>query len=309
MSTRRSSRIESQRTKSTGPYDRNFEQVLIDSKVYPHDYEYPDGSWPVEPNNFEEIRERLAQPRPSLLPSQFSDEHFRQFKRREAQVRKERQVYEVVLPAIEGKIKDGRCRSGGIPFGNLDDLTDHQLHSGNPDIYYGARPELLNRSVRDAIGGYIIPSTQHDLPAAPNFFVAAKGPDGSQAVAARQACYDGALGARGIHSLQTYKQSVPTLDNTAHTLTSIYHSGQLKIYTSHIAPLRTAGSQTETHMHQVRSFAMTDSPDAFRAGATAYRNGRDWAEQQRDAAILRANHAETEVPTDDEGSSPALSSV
>jgi hypothetical protein len=46
--------------------------------------------------------------------------------------------------------------------------------------------------------------TQHDLPIAPNFFLAAKGPDGSAAVAKRQACYDGALGERGMHSLQSY---------------------------------------------------------------------------------------------------------
>ncbi|KAI0187943.1 hypothetical protein F4808DRAFT_466292 [Astrocystis sublimbata] len=45
----------------------------------------------------------------------------------------------------------------------------------------------------------IVPSTQPDLPVAPNFFLAAKGPDGSLAVVERQACYDGALG--GIRSL------------------------------------------------------------------------------------------------------------
>ncbi|KND92310.1 hypothetical protein TOPH_02916, partial [Tolypocladium ophioglossoides CBS 100239] len=46
-----------------------------------------------------------------------------------------------------------------------------------------------------------------------------KGPDGSLAVATRQACYDGALGARGIHSLQSYKQLEPQYDNNAYTIT------------------------------------------------------------------------------------------
>jgi hypothetical protein len=59
-----------------------------------------------------------------------------------------------------------------------------------------------------------VPFTQQDLPIAPNFFLAAKGPDGSASVAKRQACYDGALGARGIHSLQEYGKDEPVFDNT-----------------------------------------------------------------------------------------------
>jgi hypothetical protein len=57
----------------------------------------------------------------------------------------------------------------------------------------------------------------------PNFFLEAKGPDGSLAVARRQACYDGALGARGIHSLQSFGTSKPVYDNNAYTIESIYH--------------------------------------------------------------------------------------
>jgi hypothetical protein len=66
---------------------------------------------------------------------------------------------------------------------------DSTLVPGNPDIYYGTRPEQLNRRVRDELSGHIIPSTQDDLPITPNFFLAAKGPDGSLTVAGRQASY------------------------------------------------------------------------------------------------------------------------
>ena len=48
-----------------------------------------------------------------------------------------------------------------------------------------------------------------DLPMAPNFSLEAKGPDGSFAVAERKACYDGALGARGIRALRPYQQEAP----------------------------------------------------------------------------------------------------
>ncbi|KAK7967617.1 uncharacterized protein PG986_001894 [Apiospora aurea] len=42
--TKRSSNTTS--TKSTGPYDRAFQQHLINHNVYPHRYEYPDGGTP-----------------------------------------------------------------------------------------------------------------------------------------------------------------------------------------------------------------------------------------------------------------------
>lgn len=97
---------------------------------------------------------------------------------------KEKQVSESVIPIIEGMIVDGRCRPGGIPFTNLDPLTDGTPRSGNPDIY-------STRQVSSF-------TMQHGLPMiAPNFFLAAKGPYGSTAVAKRQAYYDGAFGTRG----------------------------------------------------------------------------------------------------------------
>ena len=90
-----------------------------------------------------------------------------------------------MIPIIEGEIRDARCVSGGIPFTNLGQLTDGTLAPGKPDLYDGARPEQLRRRVRDELSGHIIPSTQDELPIAPNSLLAAKGPDGSLAVAAQ----------------------------------------------------------------------------------------------------------------------------
>jgi hypothetical protein len=165
---------------------------------------------------------------------------------------KEKQVTTSVIPIIEGNSQDARCVSGGIPFTNLDPLTDGTLVPGNPDIYYGARPEQLNRRVRDDLSGGSIPSTQDDLPILPNFFLAVKGPDGSAAVAKRQASYDGALGARGMLSLQSYGQINPVYSNNAYTFTSTYHDGTLKIYTSHHTQPIGPGGQPEYYMHQIK---------------------------------------------------------
>ncbi len=204
---------------------------------------------------------------------------------------------ESVIPIIEGEVKDAKCVSGGIPFTNLAHLTDGTLVPGNPDRYYGARPEQLNRKVRTELSGYIIPSTQNDLPAAPNFFVAGKGPDGSIAVAGRQASYDGALGARGIQSLRSYGQGEPAYDNNAYTITTLYHGGTLKMYTSHPAQPSSSGSRPEYFVTQLGAFAMTNNTETFRDGAKAFRNARDWAKEQRDEAIRQANEKANDIPS------------
>jgi hypothetical protein len=139
------------------------------------------------------------------------------------------------------------------------------------------------------LNGQVVPSTQHDLPVALNFFLAAKGPDGSLTVAGGQASYDGALRAMGIHSLQNYGKDEPLYDNKAHTRTSIYHGGTLKMFTSHPSQPADSEDQPGYYMTQLNGWSMTANPETFRQGATWYRNSRDWAKEQRDEAIRRAN--------------------
>lgn len=276
-------------SKSTGPYDRAFQQNLIDGGIYPDGYEYPDGRALPQPRNWEEINERLAQPRPSLSPSKFSDADFRRFRRADANAFKEKQITTSVIPIIEGEPRDPKCVSGSIPFTNLDHLTDGTLKPGNPDLYYGARPEQIERPIRVKLSNRIQPTTQTDCPFAPNFFLAAKGPNGTGAVAKRQACYDGALGARGMHSLQSYGQEELRFDGNAYTITSSYSDGQLKMYTSHpIQPTNTT-ARPEYVMTHVRSFAMTDTAETFRQGARWFRNGIEWTTEERNKAITLAN--------------------
>jgi hypothetical protein len=120
------------------------------------------------------------------------------------------------------------------------------LAPGNPDHHYGARPEKLDSRIRDELNGLVIPSTQHDLRIAPTFFLAAKGHDGSAAVAKRQACYNGALGARGMHSLQEYNTDNPKFDGSAYTISSMYHDGTLKMFTSHPSKPTAASNKPES---------------------------------------------------------------
>ena len=79
--------------------------------------------------------------------------------------------------------------------------------------------------MRDELSGYIILSTQDNLPIVLNFFLAVKGLDRSSAVAGRQASYNSALGARGIYSLELDRQEGSFFTNTASIISLIYYSG------------------------------------------------------------------------------------
>ena len=282
-----------QRTKNSTPYDANFQQKLIDAGVYPPGYQYPNGPTPAKPDNWQEIHHRLTQPRPSLTPSNFSEEEHTKFVQADYHAATESQVLYSVIPTIEGKMKNDRYVTGNVLFTNLDPLTDDGLARAKPDIYYGARPEQVDRRVRDELSGHIIPSQRDDLPISPNFFLEAKHPDESLAVANRQANHNIVLGQRGMDSLLAYGQDQPAL-NQANAITSTYHGGRLKIYTVHSTPTG-PGGRPEYHMNQLRSFAMTDTPNSFREGAAACRNARDWAGEQRNKAIMQANERAGEL--------------
>jgi hypothetical protein len=106
-----------------------------------------------------------------------------------------------VIPVIYGMQQNNHFLARKTKFGNLDLLTDSTIVAANLDLFYGACPEQLDRRIRDKLSSHIILSTMEDKPMAPNFYLEAKGLDGSAAVARRQACYDGAIGARGMQSL------------------------------------------------------------------------------------------------------------
>ncbi|KAI4154574.1 MAG: hypothetical protein LQ340_001583 [Diploschistes diacapsis] len=175
-----------------------------------------------------------------------------------------------------------------ILFTNIDPITG-DIAQAKPDYYYGARLEQIHPHVRNELSKHIIPSNHTRLPAVPNFFLEAKGPDGSLAVAKRQACHDGAISARAMQSLRSYRQDEPIYDNNAYTISSIYHGGQLKMYGHSVAQPKGPGTRPEYYMHQLRSFAMTDFTDTFLDGATAFKNAVDLTEEYRNAAITLGN--------------------
>lgn len=135
----------STRTSGAGQYDRCFLQHLIDSKISRSEFERANGRTPPGLENIDEIGRVLKRRRLSLSSSCFTREDFAKFKLADAQATNERGVTEWAVPILEGRIGDYGCVAAGVPFTNLDHLTDGSLMAANPSRYYGARPGRLNR--------------------------------------------------------------------------------------------------------------------------------------------------------------------
>jgi hypothetical protein len=236
-----------------------------------------------------EVWAALAAPRPSLSLSQFSDDDFKKFRTRMNSAKDEADVLASVLPIILGHSTSRHYCARNTMFTNLEPLTDDSIASPMPDIYYGAYPEKLARGARNELSSHIVPSTMEDKPMVPNCFVECKGNNGSGAVALRQACYDGAIGSRAMHSLQNYGLEEPKHDGKPYTFSSTLHLGTLKIYAHHVTAPNKDGGRPEYHMSHIRSYAMDNDRDTFVEGAKALRNIRDLAKKYRDQFIDAAN--------------------
>lgn len=286
----------SQTGRRTSAYNPVFEQNLINHGVYPHGYRHPDGHRPPKPNNWDDIQQRLAQPRPSLSPSRFSDGAFERFVDKNTEALNEPEVMTNAFPIIRG---DSNIPSGiNRMFGNLAPLTDGTIVDPQPDFYYGAHPQQLDPSVRTQLSSYVVPSTNPNAPIAANNFTEGKGPGGTAAVVKRQVLQDGAVGARTMNYLQSYGEPQRIYDNNAYTITSSYSGGLLQVYTTHPTPPANPGGQPEYHMNEINGWYMTGNPDTFHQGATAYRNARDWTKEKRDEFIEAANERARTLPQD-----------
>ncbi|MCJ1394135.1 hypothetical protein MMC18_007013 [Xylographa bjoerkii] len=279
---------ESKSSKTSNHNDANYEQKLIDGGVFPYGYMYPVGNQPPLPPNWDEIKRRLVQPRPSLSPSGYPEEVYQNFVEADAGAFNEDAVKDTVLPAMLEAMDASRCASKNILLTNIDLITGDIVHA-KPDYYYGARPEQIHPHVCKGLSKHIIPSNHIHLPAAPNFFLEAKGLDGSPAVAKRQACHDGAIGARAMQSLRSFGQSEPVYDNNAYTISTIYYNGALKMYGHSVAQPNGPGTRPDYYMHQLRFFVMTDTADSFSQGAITFKNAMDLTEEYRNDAITKGS--------------------
>ena len=283
-------RKDSDESKRSSAYTPNFAQKLIDNGVFM-----------VNPDdraaNHQEWNEVLVQPRPSLSPSRMSDGHYNRFVKAVYDTQNEDEVMSRVFTQVVG---DPRYPSRqNARLGNLDPIAENVVVP-QPDWYEGDVPGPGNRQLRKQLAKSIVPSAEEHYPFLPNFFAEVKGPEGRTSVAQRQACHDGALGARAMHRLENLGRKEEVFDNKARTATATFDSGNLTLFSHHVSRPKGPGYPSQTHMAPLRTFALADTPSSFRQGVGAFRNAEDYAGQLRKDSIEdahRRNRILTPRPT------------
>ena len=265
-------------------YDINFMTQLARVGVQPINREH-------EPANIDEWKRRLAQPRAALSSENFSEGQHRKFLRAMDSAVGEGKVILQVFPTILG---DAEYLSDvNRPCNNWEAFGNANLVIPQPDYLEGARQSAQNEEVRHRLGPIIMPFAAYEALFLPNFFTEAKGLRGTLDVAQRQACYDGALGTRGMHVLQNVGSEETMFDENAYTITSTYLGGLLKLFLHHITPPKSSKSMPEYHMTPLKVWTLEDY-DSFREGVSWYQNARDVADEYRQQ-FLEAAEARIEA--------------
>lgn len=274
--------------KKSSAYDDNFEVILLEHDIFMELHQFPDDRMAPEPVNLEEVLKFVSRQRDSPSLEDFSKSNFLSFRRVNIATA-EATIMVNVIPTIVGPPKAGNeC---GMVFTNLKSMTEGLTVRPVPDLFDGAQYGDVNIRIRRDLNEQIIPAKRASAPVLPNLFLEAKAGSGGADVARRQACYDGAYGARAMHALQNYgrAEGERVFDNMAYTYSAIYHAGasSLQIYAHHVAS--GPEGKPEYYMTKVCGFDMTNSMDTFIQGASAFRNARDLAKLHRDAFIKAAN--------------------
>ncbi|KAJ8132819.1 hypothetical protein O1611_g798 [Lasiodiplodia mahajangana] len=220
------------------------------------------------------------------------------FKRTNANTAAEDDVVVEIVPVICGT--NAILSKRNPLFTELKPITDGTASQPKPDVFDGARFDDIDKRIRtdEHIYPLIIPTKHLHLPVAPNFFLEVKSQSGDPAVLERQACYDGAHGARAMHCLQNYGREKPIYDGNAYAFSATYHPGSrtLSLYAHHITAPATSRGEPEYHLTDLPGYYLMSDRDALVAGLTAFRNLRDVAQEFRDNFIKSANaHARNDI--------------
>ena len=265
-----------------------FEQNIVSGGVVLPGSQQAYGSI-TRPENYQELRDVMGEYRPSLSPTLYGEDKFEEYQNDVYRSTNEAELLTNAWPTLNGKTKapNGMNR----PF-DMTPLTDGTIVDPKPGVFCGAHYSKIDPRLRDSLAPYILPSSNLRVPVAPNFFTEVKGPRGTGDIALLQSGYNGAVGARAYERLERYGEKnieIVSISN-AYTIATTFDGHLLRIFSVHTLPPTGAGGQTQYVLCQLRSFAMTDTPETFRAGATAYRNLRDWALERLDEVIEKANN-------------------
>ncbi|KAI9667887.1 MAG: hypothetical protein M1821_000706 [Bathelium mastoideum] len=278
--------------KIRGPEDPVFLYKLIIYEIHYIDIFSLRESKAQPPKNWDAIQERKVQPRPHVPLG--SDEDFKIFQRAAKSAGKGHGV-RLVSAYVYGMIDEYPPKSTAVPFNNMASLTDGTNPPWNPYSYNSAQPEQLDPKVREQLSSFIVPTKRPEDPILPNFFMELPMVERLRSLAAhamtvRGAMYSGALGTRAMHALQSYGHEDASYDGNAYAFSSWYNDGWLVICATYASQSTKYSDRAEYFICELARFDMSADLETFRAGATAFRNIRDLAREQRDDAIRKANN-------------------
>lgn len=270
------------RARKCSAYCENFEVHLLDHHIYLSDC----GSRPV--NELEVLSQLLAERAAFSNPS-ITAENFQKFTEMHKGVHDESDVMSRIFPLLYGSAATGHQHD--VRFIQMAPIAGEGLTAAQPNFLDGSKLEDLNRKVHEDLFSVISPRASLRVPTVPKFCTEVKGPHGSLPVLMRQVCFDGAHGARAMHSLQNYSLNEPTYDGNAYTYSATYHpeSGVLRVYMHHVTEPTASDGLPQYHMTLVGSWLMIGDLRSFQNGITAFRNARDLAKRHREAFIEAAN--------------------
>lgn len=261
----------------TNAYDTNFEKMLADRGITQPDPDH-------EPVNKNEWLVGLAQERSSNSVETISDDYFREFQRVVKQAHVETKVMKFIYPYLRGDARVDNAHIGqqNRVCANWEKLTDEKLVIPQPDLFDGIN-ELSYPQLRSELPKSIVPA-DNNSPSLPNLFAEFKSPKGTSGCAERQACYDGALGARGIHRARNYgmEPGEEMYDNKAYTISFTYVGGTLAAFLHFISKRRDPADDLQYKMHLLDGWHLRGNMDQLKKGITAFRNARDMARRIRE---------------------------
>jgi Prion-inhibition and propagation len=280
------------------------ERQLIDHGIYPAEYGILHGF--MKPNNIEDIKQEMAQSQ-LFLPSVLA---FKDFQSVSDPYELLLTINEILLSHVVLSNSRGSLQAT-LSLENLRPLTDGNIsnlspapglkdgsvsiRNPTPGLCCGARSFDLNADILEELSDHILPSKFRHYPISPNFFLEVPCDDPGPAALRRQAFHQGALGARGMISLQCYGDTGYVFDGNAYTLSGTLHHGILKIYA--IWPTRLIPSlnnshhppRLEFHTFLVGTWLMTSSLSGYHRGITAFQNALRLTETWRSSFIQSAN--------------------
>ncbi|KAI6781896.1 uncharacterized protein J7T54_005106 [Emericellopsis cladophorae] len=268
----------------------------VDKKPKPEDPHLVDygvymASEDPEPANLEAIRDELRRGRSSLSPGQFTNDAFKTFKNTQRAAKDEATIMNTTIGLICGNdVNVSNARD--ILFTHLEPLTTGDIVKPKPDFFDGAHQHELSEALRadTSLAKKIVPTKHAHIPVVPNLFLEVKGPGGSFIVAERQACYDGAHGARAMHALQNHGSKDQTYDGNAYAFSATYIGGTLTLYAHHVAaPVSATSAHPQYYMTEIDAYAISGNRGRFVEGAAAFRNLRLLAKRYRETFIRNAN--------------------